>query len=308
MKTTPNASSSWDNTGPLFKVNTGILLLVNIVFGLLGLFLNSVVIISLLTSKLGKKLCYFMILILSCFDLALVVVVHPLLVIDALELYSIEFYYVESLTSFSLTALFTMTVERYLALVYSFFHHKYITKSKLIVTFQFLLIPFIIPYVVFRRKQAQSYVKWYFIALRTGILLIMFILNRQIYSVVEKLRRRANVPLGNLAECEQQNIAKKRKVTLGKVSTCLLAVLCNSLCYFPILILFGVELSQEQEGSVVPLRIESSWIFHWAQTLLAMNSTLNSLIFFYKNSVLRRRGNEVIAKGFFVFKKLLHCQ
>ena len=50
-----------------------------------GIFLNSVVIISLWrSSQLRKKLCYFMILVLSCFDLAVVTITHPLLIVSTI--------------------------------------------------------------------------------------------------------------------------------------------------------------------------------------------------------------------------------
>ena len=309
-----NASrnASFDsNAGMLFKINAGILLAVNIVLGFAGLFLNLVVVVSLLSSQLRRKLCYFMILILSCFDLLVVVVIHPVLIVKTLyllenELYSIPLYYFTPLAGLSLTALCTMTLERYLALVYPFFHHKFVTRSRLIVILALMLIPFWIPYFAVNKKRAVSYIRWYNIGLHASIVFVMFILNRQIYILVEVLRQRADIPMGSLAESEQQkNIAKKRKVTLGKVSTCLLAILCSSLCYFPTLIFFGVELSDEDD---VPLEIKHEWIFLWAVAFLAMNSTMNSLIFFYKNSVLRRRGNEVIAKGFSAVKRLLRRQ
>ena len=50
-----------------------------------GIFLNSVVIISLWrSSQLRKQLCYFMILVLSCFDLAVVTITHPLLIVSTI--------------------------------------------------------------------------------------------------------------------------------------------------------------------------------------------------------------------------------
>ena len=54
------------------------LCVVNGFFTLAGIFLNSVVIISLWkSSQLRRKTCYFMILVLSCFDLGVVMVGHP---------------------------------------------------------------------------------------------------------------------------------------------------------------------------------------------------------------------------------------
>ena len=67
-----------------FKVNAILLCAVNFLFTFVGLFLNSLVIISLLNSQLRRKLCYFMILVLACFDLAVVVVFHPFIIIETL--------------------------------------------------------------------------------------------------------------------------------------------------------------------------------------------------------------------------------
>ena len=66
-----------------YVINLTILFLLNVSFMVAGIFLNSVVIISLRrSSQIRKKICYFMILVLSCFDLAAVAIVHPLLVLS----------------------------------------------------------------------------------------------------------------------------------------------------------------------------------------------------------------------------------
>jgi hypothetical protein len=108
-----------------FKVNAILLCAVNFLFTFVGLFLNSLVLISLLNSQLRRKLCYFMILVLACFDLAVVVVFHPFIIIETLVLswlfntsYRAEDvnYIMRHLYLFSLTALITMTLEIYLAM------------------------------------------------------------------------------------------------------------------------------------------------------------------------------------------------
>ena len=59
-------------------INASFLCLFNVALMIAGIFFNSVVIISLWrSSQLRKKLCYFMILVLSCFDLAVVAILHP---------------------------------------------------------------------------------------------------------------------------------------------------------------------------------------------------------------------------------------
>ena len=54
------------------------LCVVNIIFAFSGLILNKLVIVSFLkSSQLRKKLCHFMIMVLSCSDLVAVITNHP---------------------------------------------------------------------------------------------------------------------------------------------------------------------------------------------------------------------------------------
>ena len=64
----------------------------NVSFMIVGMFLNSVVIISLWRSScLRKEMCYFMTLVLSCFDLAVVTITHPVLILSTI-LWSMQMY------------------------------------------------------------------------------------------------------------------------------------------------------------------------------------------------------------------------
>ena len=113
-------------------VNVVFLCIINILFMLAGIFLNSVVIISLWRSRqLGKQLCYFMILVLSCFDLAAVSINHPFLVASTIcysfdddnemrEDASVTLSLI--LSGLSLSGLFMLNVERFLAITCPFFH------------------------------------------------------------------------------------------------------------------------------------------------------------------------------------------
>ena len=96
-----------------------------------GIFLNLAVIVSLWrSSQLRKKLCYFMILVISCFDLAAVVIVHPLLILSTMvwamrhygEIHHIRILKTIHLAGFSKFALLTLNMERFLALTFPFFH------------------------------------------------------------------------------------------------------------------------------------------------------------------------------------------
>ena len=63
-----------------YFINLIFIVSLNVLFFLSGTFLNSLVIISFWKSvQLRKKLCYFMIMVLSCCDLLVVLTNHPLL-------------------------------------------------------------------------------------------------------------------------------------------------------------------------------------------------------------------------------------
>ena len=128
--------------------NVMFLCVINIFFMVAGSVLNSVVIISIWRSRqLRKKLCYFIILVLSCFDFAVVSITHPLLITSTIYYSlneisktrddikgSISFL----LCGFSMTALLTLNIERFLALTCPYFHERSVTKTKLVCLQNFL--------------------------------------------------------------------------------------------------------------------------------------------------------------------------
>ena len=114
----------------VYSSNLIFLVVVNILFFFSGIFLNSVVIISFWKFiQLRKKLCYFMIMILSCCDLLAVLINNPLVILFA-SLYLTESFGVGNIRlehirlaswcgnlffCFSLLSLLVMSCDRYLA-------------------------------------------------------------------------------------------------------------------------------------------------------------------------------------------------
>ena len=103
------------------------------------------------------------------------------------------------------------------------------------------------------------------------------------------------ITLGNFTDRGpmQRNIeATKHKVTLRKISTCLLAGVCLTVCSLPHLVFYVLALLGKLDW-----RNQSAHIIHlWADTFQSINSTLNCLIFFYKNGTLRRHGETIFVK------------
>ena len=130
------------------------MLVVNITFLVAGTFFNTVVVLSIWkSSQLRKKLCYFMIFILSCTDLLVVIVLHPLHIFYCIIWYfkgtldyehSNVFHFIGSMLIISsFTVLFTMTLERYIGITRPFFHKTFLTRRRLVSFLVVCLIVFL---------------------------------------------------------------------------------------------------------------------------------------------------------------------
>ena len=127
-----------------YVINLIFIFAVNVFFFFSGICLNTLVILSFWRFvQLRKKLCYFMIMVLSCSDLLAVLTNNPLTVLIAmlwltgkLDVNSRWAHSSLRLTSislgFSLFALLVMNFERYLATSYPIFHRTSVTKGRLL--------------------------------------------------------------------------------------------------------------------------------------------------------------------------------
>ena len=274
-------------------VNAVLLCFVNFSFMFAGIFLNFVVIISLWrSSQLRKKLCYFTILVLSCVDLIVVSIMHPALISWTI------FWYMKTspeeedkltwafiigmvLAGFSMFALLTLSVERFLALKYPFFHQTAVTRRRLLVFLAFLVIMLVSlsPLLYFVGKLFRHVVIIVFVLF---ICFVFIYLNYKMFIIAKSKRKMKSVAPTTTTREER----KRRKMNFNNVSTCSLAVACFVVCSFPQIIYSVLCLTSKMTPK--DNRIRS---FHiWSSTLIAMNSTFNCLIFFWRNSVLRREG------------------
>jgi hypothetical protein len=80
---------------------------------------------------------------------------------------------------------------------------------------------------------------------------------------------------------------------LKTISTCSLAVACFFICFCPHIIYTALRLTSE-----MPLYDRQVVLFHlWIDTVASMNSTLNCLIFFWRNSILRLEGMNIVKRS-----------
>ena len=287
---------------PSALINALLLCLLNISFMVTGIILNSVVIISLRRcSQLRKKLCYFMILLLSYFDLAVVIIGHPLLISSTI-LWSMQMYHegietirVQAISifgSFSMFALLTLNIERFLALTFPFFHQTAVTKGKLvlvqvlhkIIAVALLPVQFFFPKVKVYRPILISLFLLLFLS-------VLAFLNYRILTIAKSKRedelRVAPTGVATRSHQERQN---RRTRNFESISTCSLAIGCFFICSIP-----GIVFSIWSFKSNSPLKNRQAVSFNiWVSTFACMNSTFNCLLFFWRNSILRREGIKIV--------------
>ena len=258
-----------------------------------GFCLNSVVIISFWRSvQLRKKLCHFMIMVLSCCDLLAVVTNNPVMAVIAMLFVTgnldknAEWAHIMSGSTIifqacSLLALLVMNFDRYLATSYPLFHRTSVTKKRLLTLFAILVIIEATLLAISVNDAVISY--------QLGILIFivlvsppMLFLNYKLLLVLRKNRR------GNLRTTAE----RKKSYSLKNISSCLLAFACHvTLISIPTLVYVVLKMNSNDRTSI----LDSSNINgYWGLTIASMNSTLNCLIFFWKNKVLRTEGRNVL--------------
>ena len=264
------------------------LCVVNVFFAISGVFLNTLVILCLWkASQLRKKLCYFMLMVLSCFDLAAVITNHLQLLIYSIiwmtEEYEIlhrAYVYLDStdmFLGFSLLALLVMNLDRYIAMTYPLFHRTSVTRQRLL----FLLLIFLLFEVILTGISVNNLVISDQVAtmiFATTVSPPLFFINWKLFFIARKMGKK------NAASPE----LLKQTRNLKNISSCLLAVVCLVCLYLPMTIYIVLSITQGSTSTNVKI----SWL--WTKTIIATNSTFNCLIFFWKNNILRTEGKKII--------------
>lgn len=231
-----------------------------------------------------------MILLLSCFDLAVVTIVHPVQILSTIFLflgdYNYRFEEIRAslcllLNGFSMFALSALSLERFLALTYPIFHRALVTKGKLLIYLAFFIISLVglFPLMYHNRTIGGIVISVYLF-----LFLILFAYLNYKMSLVVKSKQKEEK-----SECNSVG-RKTRKLNFKNVSTCFLAVLCFFICSCPYIIYSCLGFSYMAN---TPYRQRLSHHI-WSNTFVSMNSTFNCLIFFWRNSILYREGMKIV--------------
>ena len=272
-----------------YFINLILIFAVNVLFFFSGICLNSLAILTLWKSvQLRKKLCYFMIMVLSCCDLLVVLTNHPFTALIAglwltgkLDVYPksvvIFFGFTAVFFGFSFFALLVMNFDRYLATYYPIFHRTSVTKRKLLTLFAVLIIVELTLYLMYVRGFVipTIFLLIYFIIVFPPMLLI----NYKLFIIARKSRRNN----GTLPEM-------KKTFSLKNISSCLLAVACFVVLSIPTFVYIGLRTNYGYSLTLDNAHIAALWV----ETIASMNSTCNCLIFYWKNKIIRTEGMKLI--------------
>ena len=274
-----------------YFINLIFIFAVNVFFFFSGICLNSLVILSFWRSvQLRKKLCYFMIMVLSCCDLPTLLTNSPFMALLAMSWLTgkmdVNARWPHISTSstcmflgFSSFALLVMNFDRYLATSYPIFHRTSVTKGRLLTLLAILIIIAITLNVMSLNDFVISY------QLHSVIFSILFIppmlfINYKLFLVVRKSHRNKRI-----------SPEMKKRLSLKNISSCLLAVACLVVISIPWCVYIGLRINSPETKETLD---NANLAAFWALTIALMNCTFNCLIFYWKNKVLRTEGLKVL--------------
>jgi hypothetical protein len=232
-----------------YFINLIFIFAVNVFFFFSGICLNSLVILSFWRSvQLRKKLCYFMIMVLSCCDLLAVLTNNPLMAFISMSWLTekldgnaarwpyISFRSTGLFLQFSYFALLVMNFDRYLATSYPILHRTSVTKGRLLTL---LAVLFIVEIALKVMSVNEFVISDGVHTIILCILLIpaMLFINYILLLVVRKSRKNNRI-----------SPDMKKTFSLKNVSSCLLAVACVVVVSIPAFVYIGLAINSTEKN------------------------------------------------------------
>ena len=265
---------------------------VNIILIFPTVLLNAISVITILkSSRLKNKLCYYIILMQSVADLAVGVLGIPLfLVFLAAGIGGTSNCYVATLAyrssvlpiGVSILTLSSLTIERYIAVIYPLSYNVQLTKKKIVIYVCTGVV--IMVSVAIISIAIEGLIKRFTVVLATLFFLSSAFVYFKIYVVVKKLTRSQQ---NKWQEGSMLSDLTRKKIfmrEIKQVRSCFIVVLCFFLlCFMPVILTYFV-------GTSVDIH-DLQTIQNWATTFSMSNSSINSIIFFWTKTMLK---NEAI--------------
>lgn len=280
-------------SGKLF-INLLLAIVLNAILIVPTILLNAVSVLTILKSyQLNSKPCYFIVLVQSVFDLTVGVLAIPLFIFfmtseegRKLNCFAAQLAVRSTfmLMRVSTVTLSAMTLERYIAILHPFAYSIQVTKKKLLayigfhVTIMFLAI-------------ILSFHSLALIHLYANIITIfLFALTAFVYTRIYLVVRKFTRPPNQLHVGAHEKNLTRRKLFLREIrhaNSCFVVVFCFScLVFLPRVISAPFYTNAD--------KFEKLAIGTWVLTLAFLNSSLNSVIFFWTKTMLRKEACKML--------------
>ena len=252
--------------------------------------LNSVAVITIQkTPQLKKKLCYFVIFIQSIVDLVVGCIVIPIVSVFLLDPFidgdvCISIFLARSttflFTGSSMVTLSAFTLERYLRILHPNFHRTRLTK-KAIVTYVIGGVLILLSLLAVSIIRIKNLIKYASIGIPATFVIFVAFAYTRIYLVIRRITRVSD----EAGKGDRRCLARETKHVLA----------CFIVVAFFILFIIPYTLYPifEQFG-----RMTSNAYRWWSVSLLLSISSMNSVIFFWQNKVLRNAAKKVMKDMF----------
>ena len=229
-------------------------------------------------------------MLLSCFDLVAVVTNEPGIILfiisrlredyDFLFNINIVFGHLILFLTFPVHVLAVMSIEQYPGVYYPIFHRTSVTRRRLLTLLAILLVFQTTLYVISTNDMILS---------RTLAIIIfaaslfppLFYINFKLFKISREVRRR-----------KATSPEQRTTISLKRISTCLLVVACLVVLSISssVYIVFDSNCKEMLSITITNANLSCAWSI----TIYIMNCTFNSLIFFWKNKVLRTEGVKIL--------------
>ena len=267
-----------------YYVNYVVASICNTLLIITGIILNAATILAYWRSaRFRSKTSYFLIMMLSVFDLTGATVGNLAFVLSlAFTLHGnpnctitiLQKILTHFTAALSLATLFALNIERYLSIIHPFFHRTKITKLRLLglaAVFWLHACVGTVSYPILGGIVAR-HMTMYTMVLEIVVTVCM-------YMVMYRAVRSSAI---NPSERNGNQVNKLQNLKMAK--SCAIVVASTVICFLP----FAIVLSLKASVFIF------MFLEIWAKTLIFLSFSLNSLVFFWRNPILRIEAKAVL--------------
>ena len=265
-------------------------LIYNVIQTLLTIFFNYLAIHAFYkSSQLRRKTTLFIVMVLSANDLAIGLIAEPLVLLqlsteilgneNCLNLW-FNVLTLNLLLSISITTFLVLNFEIYLSIIHPIYHKTKITNRRVLYLLLFLWLV----------QMVRGYLFAFHLTKNTGQIIATLLISSEMLAIVYMhsrifvtvYKRRKIVPGAS------SNFRRGKAFLSGvrDAKSCLLVLICTVCCYLPAVIEnASIGAGKTSKGIVLT---------RWSATFLLSASVLNSIVFYWRNKILKKEAMNVL--------------